>query len=126
VGTSLGNLACVRCSATVADGCGVSGCTCGGGPPCKDGDECSSGACRCSTKSCKGCCEVLGLFSQCIGTRNAYYCAANDGGGAQPCIDCNAVGMRSDRCSPAGDCACGSGGPCAVGQRCFEGACVTP
>ncbi|MBN2498152.1 MAG: hypothetical protein JXR96_26415 [Deltaproteobacteria bacterium] len=119
--------ACI-CDAYSCDGC----CD---GPTCRRGDEdafCGSGGVPCEDCS-PGICGAAGVCSGC----NAETCPDGCCTGAtchsppalahcgllgEACVDCDA--LRSDNCSPAGACLCGTRAACRPGQRCSAGACI--
>ena len=96
-----------------ADRCEQGACRCGAAGPCAPGLRCAPAGCVCDALSCQGCCA--GSTCTSIGFP---VCSAP--GGA--CTTCDA--SLADRCSAFGDCQCGLGPPCSVGQRCAQGACV--
>lgn len=104
---------CMTCDPTLADACDRGDCRCGAGPSCDAGQRCLAGRCVCDGKSCGGGC--------CAGdTCNpASLSACGSGGGA--CAICDP--RRTDRCVD-GQCRCGMGASCAVGQACVGGLCV--
>jgi hypothetical protein len=106
---------CVRCDASVADNCSASGeCRCGGALPCGPGQRCLAGQCVCDAQSCvAGCCQG----NTC---RQPNLSACGAGGSA--CAACNAT--RADTCAASGECRCGPGTACPLGQRCSGGNCV--
>ncbi|MBL8951665.1 MAG: hypothetical protein JNK82_12865 [Myxococcaceae bacterium] len=101
--------ACQQCDVR-SDRCGPTGCACGDGGPCGQGQYCSdAGTCACGPESCGTCCQANGS------------CAPNGnllnrcGAGGAACANCPA--LRANRCE-LGDCKCGAGPACAIGERC--------
>jgi len=104
--------ACLLCD-NRSDRCSAQGCSCGGGSPCLFGQSCEGGVCTCSPASCSGCCTATGV---CADGDQTARCGA---GGGQ-CVACPPV--RSDGCQ-LGQCRCGTGATCALGERCDGGQC---
>lgn len=102
-----------RClEGTTAASCGVAGNLC---ERCSDGRACSSGVCEgCNDTTCAGGC--------CSGNTCHPSGFKACGMGAAACVTCNPD--RADACSKSGDCLCGVGPPCEMGQHCSGGACV--
>jgi len=96
-----------------ADRCEQGTCRCGAAGPCGPGVRCAPAGCVCDALSCQGCCAG----PTCTSVGFPVFGAP---GGA--CTTCDA--SLADRCSAFGDCQCGLGPPCSVGQRCAQGACV--
>ncbi len=105
---------CFACSAVLANNCGSDGsCRCGSGPACVSGQRCLSSGCVCDAVSCRsGCCNAN---AQCL-TPGLNNCGAM----GSSCVSCDPI--RADQCR-SGNCACGTGGICAEGQRCVSGTC---
>jgi hypothetical protein len=105
---------CEACGLT-GDRCeqGVS-CKCGAGLSCARGQRCVGGTCFCDSTSCSaGCCDA-----KVCKVPSTVSC----GTGGTQCQACDL--FKADRCSAAGQCACGNGPPCSAGQRCSGGACI--
>lgn len=92
------------------DMCGRAGSAC---EACPGSEACVDGACGGCLQTCTtGCCTGATCAPRGIDT-----CGAS--GSA-----CSTCGMGADTCTAGGQCECGNGPPCAVGQRCTGGSCV--
>jgi hypothetical protein len=90
--------------------CGRAGGACNA---CPGSEACVDGACGGCLQTCTtGCCSG----STCA-PRGVDTCGAN----ASACSTC---GITADTCTGSGQCECGNGSACALGQRCTGGACV--
>lgn len=100
-----GGAACQECDPLRSDGCGEDGtCSCGTGRACKEGQECASGQCTCTQRSCGGCCNG----TECEpGTTNAL---------------CGAAGLACEACAAGQDCHDGVCSNCTP-QLCPDGCC---
>ncbi len=92
-----------------------SGCSCGGGPPCPLGQFCTpQGTCACGPSSCAGCCAAGGA---CVPGNQPGACGLM----GLSCAQCTLP--AADRCA-LGDCKCGNGLSCPLGERCDGGRCT--
>lgn len=104
-----GGFACTACDPAKADGCGATGCTCGGAASCGSGQACIGGTCACTSASCSGCCE--GNICR-PGTTPA---ACGVGGSA--CEACATGECVSGVCAAACSDSCGG---CCAGSACVD------
>ncbi len=116
-GQSCNALNCPGCCAdgvcqlgTAPTTCGVAGNACSS---CGSGESCDDGVCSgCAVSCASGCC----VGSTCS-SASTEICGTK----GQACRNC---GIQSDSCSAAGQCQCGAGSSCRVGQRCSGSQCV--
>lgn len=106
---------CIACDAARANSCSAAGeCLCGSRPACDEGQRCAGDSCVCDSESCSnGCCR---------GGLCETYSAASCSPPGATCRPCD--GQRADGCSDVGECLCGDGPACEVGQHCSHGLCL--